>query len=488
MLKNNQLFKQCQKTLIARSSSTVTMPECDVTPEEYHGLGFDESLKIRKSNLSKGLFAYYKDHIMVHKGYKQWLWDVNGKRYLDLFAGIVTVSVGHCHPKVNKALHEQIDKLWHTTSIYLYPGLSEYAQKLASKMPGKLKVCLFVNSGSEANDLAMYLARLYTGRFDILSLRNAYHGMSPYTMGLTSLSTWKFTVPTGNGIMQTMNPDVYRGVWGGKNCRDSPVQALRDCSCKPNECQACDNYVDQVKDVLVHSAPKGGKIAAFFAESIQGVGGTVQFPRDFVKRTAEIVQSNGGLYVADEVQTGFGRTGSNYWGFQNHDAMPDIVTMAKGMGNGFPMAAVVTTPEIGDLLSQALHFNTFGGNPMTCAVGSAVLDVIDEEKLQDNSKNVGSYFLSELAKLRDEFEIIGDVRGKGLMIGVEMVENKKTKKPLALEKMSQIWETTKQMGVLFGKGGLNGNVFRIKPPMCITKDDAKFGVYVLREAIHKATK
>ncbi len=139
--------------------------------------------------------------------------------------------------------------------------MSEYAEKLARKMPGKLKACLFVNSGSEANDLAMYLARLYTGRFEILSLRNAYHGMSPYTMGLTSLSTWKFSVPTGNGIIQTMNPDVYRGVWGGKNCRDSPVQSSRECSCQPGECQACDNYVDQVKDVLIHSAPKGGKVA-----------------------------------------------------------------------------------------------------------------------------------------------------------------------------------------------------------------------------------
>jgi len=364
----------------------------------------------------------------------QWLWDVNNKRYLDLFAGIVTVSVGHCHPRVNKALHDQIDNLWHTTSIYLYPTLSEYAQKLTSKMPGRLKACLFVNSGSEANDLAMYLARLYTGRFEILSLRNAYHGMSPYTMGLTSLHTWKFSVPTGNGILQTMNPDVYRGVWGGKHCRDSPIQSDRDCSCKPNECQACDNYVDQVRDVLVHSAPKGGKIAAFFAESIQGVGGAVQFPKDFVRKTAEIVQSNGGLYVADEVQTGFGRTGSNYWGFQNHNAMPDIVTMAKGIGNGFPMAAVVTTPEIADLLGQALHFNTFGGNPMACAVGSAVLDVIDEEKLQENCANVGTYFLEELAKLKDEFEIVGDVRGKGLMIGVEMVENKKNKKAIARRK------------------------------------------------------
>ena len=163
-------------------------------------------LHTRKTHLSKGVFAYYKDHLMVNQAHMQWIWDTNNKRYLDLFAGIVTVSVGHCHPKVNAALKSQIDKLWHTTSIYMYPGIDTYTRKLVDKMPGNLKVCMFANSGSEANDLAMYMARLYTGKFEILSLRNGYHGMSPYTMGLTSLNTWKFNVPTGFGVQQTMNP------------------------------------------------------------------------------------------------------------------------------------------------------------------------------------------------------------------------------------------------------------------------------------------
>lgn len=477
-------FKILARTL----SSKISMPECSFVPKPYKGASLEESLKIRKETFSKGLFAYYKDHIMVHQGHKQWLWDTDGKRYLDLFAGIVTVGVGHCHEKVNNALRDQMEKLWHTTSIYMYPGHNEYAQKLTSKLPGNLKVALFVNSGSEANDLAMHLARLYTSRFDIISLRNAYHGMSSNTMGLTSMNTWRFTVPNGFGIHQTMNPDVYRGIWGGKNCRDSPIQTQRDCSCGPNECMACDNYVDQFKDVINHSSPKGGQIAGVFIESIQGVGGTVQFPRNYVKQVAEMVRSNGGLYIADEVQTGFGRTGSNFWGFENHGVIPDIVTMAKGIGNGFPMAAVITTTEIADVLAQALHFNTYGGNPMACAVGSAVLDIIDEEKLQENCENVGTYFLNELAKLRDEFEIVGDVRGKGLMIGLEFVENKETRKPLAADKVNSIWEATKNMGVLYGKGGLHGNVLRIKPPMCITKEDVNFGIYVLREAIHRFTK
>lgn len=465
-------------------SAKVEMPECDYKPEKYKGMSYDEALEIRKNNITKGMLTYYKDHVMVHQGYKQWLWDIHGKRYLDLFAGIVTVSVGHCHPKVNQALQNQIEKLWHTTSIYMYPSIHEYAKKLTDKFPGNLKVCLFTNSGSEANDLAMYMSRLYTGRYEILSLRNGYHGMSPYTMGITALSTWRFSVPTSFGVQHTMNPDVYRGPWGGKHCRDSPIQTNRDCDCGANECKACDNYVAQVHDVLQHSTPKGGKVAAFIAESIQGVGGAVQFPKDFLKRTVDMVRSNGGLYIADEVQTGFGRTGDNFWGFQNHGVMPDMVVMAKGIGNGFPMGAIVTTPEIAATMAQALYFNTYGGNPMACSVASAVLDVIDEEKLQENSRVVGTYFLQELAKMRDEFSIIGDVRGKGLMIGMEFVEDKETRKPLAVEKINKIWETCKNMGLLVGKGGLHGNVFRIKPPMCITKKDVDFAIYTMKQAIH----
>lgn len=481
-------FNQCvhnvnKGALRVATCGKATIPECSIKPQKYEGMSHEDNFKNRKINFSKGLALSYKEPVLITEGKQQWLWDSTGKRYLDLFAGIVTVSVGHCHPKVNAALKDQIDKLWHTTPIYMYPGHNEYAQKLTSKMPGDLKVCLFTNSGSEANDLAMHLARLYTNRYDIVTLRNSYHGMSGATMGLTSMGSWKYNVPTGFGIHHAMNADVYNGLWGGKNCRDSPIQTNRDCSCNSNECEACDKYVDQFKEVLNWTAPKGGKIAGVFMESIQGVGGTHQYPKGYVKKVSELVKSNGGLYIADEVQTGFGRTGSHYWGFENHGASPDIVVMAKGIGNGFPMAAVITTAEIADKIGEALHFNTYGGNPMACAVGSAVLDVIDEEKLQENCKNVGTYFLNELAKLRDEFEIVGDVRGKGLMIGLELVENKKTRQALNADKMNKIFEGTKNKGVLYGKGGLNGNILRIKPPMCITKQDADFGVEVLREVL-----
>lgn len=497
------LSKACLKTtttssLLARglATSVAKMPDTDFVPRKYTGPSHEQVKTTRANHLSKGVLTYYKDHLLVNQAHKQWIFDHNNKRYLDLFAGIVTVSVGHCHPKVNAALEEQIKHLWHTTSIYMYPGIAEYTKKLLAKMPDpKLNTVLYVNSGSEANDLAQYMARIFTGNWEILSLRNAYHGMSPYTMGLTALSNWRFNVPTGFGVQHSMNADPYRGVWGGSKCRDGPIQVQsaggggeNACDCCDGECKAGVNYANQVQDVLNHSMPKGGKLAAFFAESIQGVGGTVQFPSNFLQKATEIVRASGGLVVSDEVQTGFGRTGSNYWGFQNHNIVPDIVTMAKGIANGFPMAAVVTTKEIADVMGDSLYFNTFGGNPMACAVAGAVIDVIDEEKLMENSATVGTHFLTGLAELRDEFEIVGDVRGKGLMIGMEMVESKRTKRALPAERMNRIFEATREKGVLVGKGGLFGSVFRIKPPMCVTKEDVDFAVQVFREAIHEESK
>ncbi|ESO84459.1 hypothetical protein LOTGIDRAFT_132142 [Lottia gigantea] len=460
------------------------VPGSDYVADDYKGMSYEDTLKVRKTKLSPALMTYYKKPVMIHQGKMQYLFDNNGKRYLDLFAGIVTVSVGHCHPKVNAAATEQIKKLWHTTNIYLHPTIHEYAQQLTDKLPGDLKVVYFTNSGSESNDLALHMARLYTGVFDTVSLRNAYHGASPYLMGLTAMSTWRFNTPTGFGIHQVMNPDPYRGPWGGKNCRDSISQTDRDCDCNPDECKACDMYIDQLQDGLRFSMPKS-KIGGFFAECIQGVGGTVQYPKDYLKRAYDLVHAQGGVCISDEVQTGFGRLGSHFWGFESNGIQPDIVTMAKGMGNGFPMGAVVTTPKVAEVMGTALHFNTFGGNPVACAVGSAVLDVIKEEKIQENCEELGSYFIKELVGLKSEFKCIGDVRGKGLMIGVEMVEDRESRLPLNGKAMADIWEDTKENGLLIGKGGYYGTTFRIKPPMCINKKDVDFSIEVLRNSIKK---
>jgi len=458
------------------------MPPCDFKPEPYKGPSYADTQITRSSKLTPALLTYYSKPVLINQGHMQWLFDHEGRRYLDLFAGIVTVSVGHCHPKTLTALEEQSRLLWHTTNIYLHPKIHEYAEKLTARLPEHLSVAYFVNSGSDANDLAMLMARMYTGRFDVLSFRNSYHGASPYLMGLTSLSNWRYQVPSGFGYHQTMNPDVYRGPWGGKNCRDSPIQSDRSCNCGPGECQANDMYIDQLKDVIRHSTPKSG-LAGFIAEAIQGVGGTVQYPRNYLKDAFDIVHSHGGVCISDEVQTGFGRTGTHYWGFEGAGLKPDIVTMAKGIGNGFPLAAVVTTPEIAAVMGGALHFNTYGGNPLSCAVGSSVLDIIDEDNCQQVSHDIGTYFLHKLAEFRDEFEVVGDVRGKGLMIGVEMVKDKETREPLEPEKINAIWEACKDMGVLLGKGGLYGHVLRIKPPMCITKDDVDFAIAVMRKAL-----
>ncbi|XP_073477111.1 alanine--glyoxylate aminotransferase 2, mitochondrial isoform X1 [Aquarana catesbeiana] len=486
---NHKLFKLRHFTVSFRclsSNEKPKMPPCDFIPEEYKGIPYEDILNIRKTKLS-ALLTYYKKPLLAHQGHMQWLFDHEGKRYLDLFGGIVTVSVGHCHPKVAEAAKRQIDRLWHTTNIYLHSPIHEYVEKLTSRMPEKLKIVFLTNSGSEANDVAMFMARQYTGNFDIISLRSGYHGANPYALGLTAHSSYKPGVANGFGCHTTMCPDVFRGIWGGSHCRDSPVQTTRTCSCSPGSCDAKDKYIEQLIETLDTSAAK--KVAAFIAEPMMGVGGVIQYPKNFLKEAYEIIRGKGGVCIADEVQTGFGRTGSHYWGFQTHDVMPDIVTMAKGIGNGFPMAAIITTEEIARSFTQALYFNTFGGNPMACSVGSAVLDAIDEGGLQNNCAVVGTHLLLELAKLREKFEIVGDVRGKGLMVGVEMVKDKKTLQPLPAEEMNLIWEECKDNGVLLGKGGLYSNVFRVKPPMCITKEDADFAVAILERALikHKET-
>ncbi|CAB4032191.1 alanine--glyoxylate aminotransferase 2, mitochondrial-like, partial [Paramuricea clavata] len=438
----------CQKLL--------EMPPCDHQPEPYTGKTPEETLKTRKEKLSPTYYLYHPaSPPVIHEGKMQWLWDSNNKRYLDLFGGIVTVGVGHCHPKVNAAVKAQMDKLWHTTQIYMHPNVHEYAERLTEKFPGDLKVCFFVNSGSEANDLALFLARHYTKNFDFISLRNSYHGASPYIMGVTAVGTWKFNHPVGFGVHQTMNADVYRGLWGGSKCRDSIAQTTRTCNCVEGQCEATGNYIAQFEDMLKHSC--GQKVAGFIAEYIQGVGGSVQLPKGFLPKAYELIRARGGLCISDEVQTGFGRLGSSFWSFEDAGVVPDIVTMAKSIGNGYPLAAVVTTPEIASVMGEAIHFNTFGGNALGSAVGMAVLDAIEEDGTQQNSHVVGTHFLSELLKLRDEFEIVGDVRGKGFMLGLELVTDKESKNPLPAPDIVEIWDDIKDMGVLIGRGGLYGN-------------------------------
>jgi alanine-glyoxylate transaminase / (R)-3-amino-2-methylpropionate-pyruvate transaminase len=453
-------------TVLRELQAPPVMPPCDHVPRPYAGPSREEIIALRRAHVSPALFTLYGEPLLIVEGHMQWLFDETGRRYLDLFAGIVTVSCGHCHPKVTSAMQQQLETLQHATTIYLHPNLPLLAKKLAARMPPGLDVTYFVNSGSEANDLAIAMARLHTGNLDVIALRNAYHGGSPSAMGLTSHHTWKFPMPQNIAVHHAMNPDPYRSPFSG-----SPEEIARKTA-------------DEIRQIVRYSTP--GRIAAFIAEPIQGVGGATSASANYFTEAYAIAREYGGLCIADEVQTGFGRTGENYWGFQNFGVVPDIVTMAKGIGNGAPLAAVTTRMEIARTLSQRVHFNTFGGNPVSMAAGLAVLDVIDEDGLQENCRVVGARMREGLEGLARRHALIGDIRGMGLMIGVELVRDRATREPARQETLA-VLEHARQLGVLLGKGGLDGNVLRIKPPMCITVDDADFAIDVLDRALAAAT-
>eukprot|EP01114_Cavostelium_apophysatum_P024778 TRINITY_DN982_c0_g1_i1.p1 TRINITY_DN982_c0_g1~~TRINITY_DN982_c0_g1_i1.p1 ORF type:complete len:487 (+),score=125.08 TRINITY_DN982_c0_g1_i1:17-1477(+) len=434
-------------------------------PPAYTGPSMEEVMKMRKEFLTPSLLTYYPNKpIMIVDGKMQYLFDQNGTPYLDMFAGIVTVSVGHCHPYVTEAAKKQMDKLQHTSTIYLNPNVAEFGKKLAATFPAEsnLKVCYFVNSGSEANDLAMMMAREYTGNYDVIALRNGYHGAVGSAAGLTSLHTWKYRTPTDFGIKHALNPDPYRGLFR----RGDPEIGKK--------------YAAQVKDTIEFDS--SGQVAAFIAEPIQGIGGAVELAEGYLPEVYKTVRQHGGLCISDEVQTGFGRTGTNYWGFQNSGVTPDIVVMAKGIGNGAPLAAVVTRPEIAQALTKRIHFNTYGGNPVSAAIGSAVLDVVKNENIQQKAHEIGTHLIQNLKQLQKKHPLIGDVRGRGLMLGVEFVRDQKTLEPANTETQAII-EKAREHGVLIGKGGLYGNCLRIKPPMCITKDNADYFTEVLDKCI-----
>jgi alanine-glyoxylate transaminase/(R)-3-amino-2-methylpropionate-pyruvate transaminase len=445
-------------TMTARAP---VMPAFDYQPRPYTGPSRDEVLAARRKYANPAVFTLYREPLMIVEGRMQYLFDETGRRYLDLFAGIVTVSCGHCHPKVTARILEQMETLQHATTIYLHPNMPRLGEKLAAKMPPGLEVTYFVSSGSEANDLAITLARLYTGNTDVIALRNAYHGGSPSAMGMTSPHTWKFPTLQGPYVHHALCPEPYRSAMRGT----------------PEEIAAAS--AADIAELIRYSTP--GRIAAFIAEPIQGVGGVTTAAPNYFREAYRIVREHGGLCIADEVQTGFGRTGEHYWGFQNFGVVPDIVTMAKGFGNGIPLAAVTTRREIAEVLAQRLHFNTFGGNPVSTAAGLAVMEVIEEEGLQRNAKVVGRRFKEGLERLAAVHPIVGDVRGMGLMLGVELVTDPTARTPASAETL-EVLEAAREMGVLLGKGGLAGNVLRIKPPMCITADDVDFALDVLDRA------
>jgi len=444
------------------TSAPLTLPPTSHVPRPYAGPSREEVLALRRQYTNPAVFTLYREPLMIVEGRGQYVWDETGRRYLDCFAGIVTLSCGHSHPTVVARVREQLECLQHTTTIYLHPNFPTLARELAKRLPPGLDVTYFVNSGSEANDLAVTMARAFTGHIDVIALRNGYHGGTSGAMGLTSHHTWKYNVEYGGRVHHAVNPDPYRSPFDGTP-EEIATQSVAD-----------------LRDLIRYSTP--GRIAAFLAEPINGVGGVTYGAPNYLREAYAVVREHGGLCIADEVQTGFGRTGEHFWGFQNWGVVPDIVTMAKSIGNGLPLAAVTTRMEIARALTQRLHLNTFGGNPVSCAAGLAVLEVIEAEGLQENARIQGARFKAGLEALQARHPSIGDVRGMGLMLGVELVEDRGTRAP-ARALTTEVLEATRELGLLVGRGGLDGNVLRIKPPLCLTGEDVEFALQALDMAL-----
>jgi 4-aminobutyrate aminotransferase-like enzyme len=391
---------------------------------------------------------YYKEPVALVKGEGEHVWDDQGNKYLDCFGGVLTVSVGHANPEVNKAWIDQVNSIAHTSTLYANKPQSDLAEKLAEISPGKLKKSFFTNSGTEADDTAVLAAKLATGHNEIVVLRHSYAGRSATALSSIGHSNWKPTASQVAGFVHAHAPYCYR----------CPFNA------SPENCgMACANDVEE----LIQTTTTG-KIAAFMSETILGVGGFIVPPKDYFKRVHEITKKYGGLFISDEVQTAWGRTGDKWFGIEHYGVEPDIMTSAKGMGNGVPIGWTIATEEVANAF-PGLTFSTFGGNPVSCAVGLAVINVIEKNDLRTNARVVGDYFREKLDELKERYPIIGDVRGMGLMQGIELVKDRATKEPNP-EAVLKVFEETKRRGVLIGKGGLYGNVIRTGMMLNSTKD------------------
>ncbi len=405
------------------------------------------ALRERYYAASQKSFMPYREPLVFERGERQYLWDDRGRRYIDLLAMNVCISVGHAHPVVNAAVKAQIDRLQHATTMFAHPVPLRYAQELVARMPaGPEWVVHFTSSGAEAIDLALLMAQSHTRHTDMLALRNAYHGATFGAQSLTGIAAFRHAVPLLPGIHHIANPDPYRGAFG-------------------DDTQA---YVDDIDRTVQHSTP--GTLAGMIVEPIQGYGGIVELPPGYLRAAAEKVRRAGGVLIVDEVQSGFGRTGDSFWAFEAHDVMPEIVVMAKGIGNGFPLGAVVAHKAVADSLAGKFFFNTYGASPMACAAGRAVLQVIDGEDLQTRARVVGARLRTVLEGLRERHPIIGDVRGRGLMQALELVSDRRTRAPAPRE-TAEIFERTREQGLVVSRSGAYKNILRLVPPLCLTEAD-----------------
>ncbi|MEE4136299.1 MAG: aspartate aminotransferase family protein [Desulforhopalus sp.] len=404
---------------------------------------------------------YYKEPLALDHGNGSQITDVAGKRYLDFFGGILTTSVGHNHPRVVSRVAEQVGRLIHSSTLYPHANHVRLAEKLADLTPGRLRKSYFTNSGTEADELAVMAARAYSGNFEILALRHGYSGNSAVGKTLTAQSAWRMEASMVPGIKHAINPYCYR------------------CPLKMTY-PACDIACAQDVEDIIHTTTCG-RVAGMLVEPIQGVGGFITPPPGYFAIVAEIIRNHGGVMIADEVQTGFGRTGTKWFGIEHWGVEPEIMTMAKGIANGFPMGNTIATPEVADaLLGKGNLICTFGGNPVSTMAALTTLEVIAEEAPPALVAEKGAKLRCALEKIANDSPIIGEVRGMGLMQGLEIVNDKKSKTP-APELVQKIFEATRAWGLLIGKGGMHGNVIRLTPPLTTTVNELDTAVGILGE-------
>ena len=408
---------------------------------------------------SQHKFIPFKDPMVFKKGSMQYLYDAEDRQYIDLLGMNVCISVGHSHPKVVAAAQEQAAELTHCTTMFYHPVPAHLAEELTATLPqGHDWVVHFTNSGAEAVDLAMTIARTYTGHQDLLALRTGYHGPTAAAQSVTGIASWRHPGMPGH-VAFVPEPNQYRGIFG-ENAGAAP-------------------YLNEIERTI--SSATEGRIAGMIVEPVQGYGGIIAMPEGYLSGAAERVRAAGGLFIADEVQAGFGRTGDHMWGFEADGVVPDIIVMAKGIGNGFPLGAVVTHKKIAAPMAEKFMFHTYGANPTSCAAGRAVLDVIKTDKVQQNAKIVGGALYQRLLDLKDKHHAIGDVRGKGLMLAIEMVKDRKTKEP-DRETTAAVFENCRDSGLILSKSGPTQSVLRMVPPMCLNLDD----VEVVAEGLDQA--
>jgi 4-aminobutyrate aminotransferase-like enzyme len=426
----------------------------------------EETVQKHREYLWPSVTNFYKEPLVPERGSMQYVWDAEGKRYLDFFGGILTVGVGHCNPKVTQRLQEQAGKLVHMSTLYPTEAIVALAEKLAQITPGTLQKSYFTPSGTEANEAAILLARMASPSYEIVALRQAYSGGSNLARGVTAISSWRKAGTVSVGVSHAVAPFCYR----------CPLHL------KYPECGvACAQDVENVIQTTT-----SGTIAAFIAEPIQGVGGFVTPPPEYFKIVYRIVKNYGGTFIADEVQTGFGRTGTKWFGIEHWEVTPDIITCAKSIANGMPLGAAITTPELAGKF-QGSAISTFGGNPLSTVAARAVIEIIEEENLRENTRVVGGYLRSKLEELKEKHTLIGDVRGMGMMQALELVRDRQTKEPAPQETM-QLLERTRQNGLLVGRGGMYGNVIRMGPPMNISKADVDVAIAAIDKSLGEVAK